>query len=252
MRQVMIQISEAQTVSELWALVYAYFTEHGVAKISYHHFAGLGAVPGEAPGHYIMAVGFSEDWVQHYVEDDLTQVDPIPELTRSLLRPFYWRDVEDLTPLTGPQRAYLQEMENAHVGDGLAFQVFGPGMRNGYVGLGMHEGATRWDQTQAMEFQTVGQAAHRFYCELSPAAADLTVLSPREKEILRWMARGKSNNDIATILALSRHTVDTMVRRIFAKLDATDRTTASLRGIGAGVISVQDNPQEPQQAPDVT
>lgn len=252
MRHLLIQLSETKSIPDLWRLVYDYYTVRGVTKISYHHFAGLGAVPGEAPGHYIMAVGYSEEWVKHYVEDDLTSVDPIPELTRSMLRPFYWRDVQDLTPLTAPQRAYLQEMEDAHVGDGLAFQVFGPGMRNGYVGLGMQDSAERWDAEQATEFQIVGQAAHRYYCDLSPLAAEPTVLSPREKEILRWMARGKSNNDIATILAVSRHTVDTMARRIFAKLDATDRTTASLRGIGAGVISVQDTPQEAQQVPDVT
>jgi LuxR family transcriptional regulator/LuxR family quorum-sensing system transcriptional regulator CciR len=252
MQQVLIQISQTKSIPELWSLVHDYFVRHGVSKISYHHFAGLGAVPGEAPGHYIMAVGFAEEWVQHYVEDNLTEVDPIPELTRSLLRPFYWRDVQDLTPLTAAQRAYLQDMEEAHIGDGLAFQVFGPGMRNGYVGLGMQSGAERWSVEQATEFQVVGQAAHRYYCDLSPLASEPTVLSPREKEILRWMARGKSNGDIATILSVSRHTVDTMARRIFAKLDATDRTTASLRGIGAGMISVQDSPQEPIPAPDVT
>lgn len=238
MQQVLLDITTTKTAPDLWEVVYAYFCAHDVAKVSYHHFAGLGA----APAHYIHTIGFPADWVQHYVEDELSSVDPISELTQTMLRPFYWRDVADLTPLTREQRAYLKEMEDAHIGDGLAFQVFGPGMRNGYVGLGMKDGAERWSAPQDMEFQVVGQAAHLRFCDLSPLEGEPPTLSPREKEILRWMARGKSNGDIATILDVSRHTVDTVVRRIFAKLGATDRTTASIRGIGAGVISANETP----------
>ncbi|MEX0367477.1 MAG: LuxR C-terminal-related transcriptional regulator [Ruegeria sp.] len=41
---------------------------------------------------------------------------------------------------------------------------------------------------------------------------------------------------MADILLLSPHTVDTLVRRIFSKLDVADRTTAAIRGVGAGLI----------------
>ncbi|WP_244520908.1 response regulator transcription factor [Aliiruegeria lutimaris] len=61
-------------------------------------------------------------------------------------------------------------------------------------------------------------------------------LSPREAEILRWIARGKSNSVIAEILGISRHTVDTHIRRIYRKLGAGDRTTAALRGMESGLL----------------
>ena len=61
-------------------------------------------------------------------------------------------------------------------------------------------------------------------------------LTPREAEVLTWIARGKSNSVIADILGVSPHTVDTLVRRIYGKLEVADRTTAAIHGIGAGLI----------------
>jgi len=51
-------------------------------------------------------------------------------------------------------------------------------------------------------------------------------LSPREQEILRWVTEGKSNNEIAKILAISMFTVKNHMQRIMKKLDAANRTEA--------------------------
>lgn len=61
-------------------------------------------------------------------------------------------------------------------------------------------------------------------------------LSPREREVLCWVSRGKSNSVIADILGISQHTVDTHIRRIFRKLGTTDRTTASIRAMETGQL----------------
>ena len=62
-------------------------------------------------------------------------------------------------------------------------------------------------------------------------------LSSREKEILDWVARGKSNSVIAEILEISPGTVDTYMRRIYVKLDVSDRTSAAVKGVGMGLIA---------------
>ena len=49
------------------------------------------------------------------------------------------------------------------------------------------------------------------------------------------MCEGKSNSVIAQILEISSSSVDMYVRRIFAKLDVTDRTAACLRGYSLGL-----------------
>jgi LuxR family maltose regulon positive regulatory protein len=57
----------------------------------------------------------------------------------------------------------------------------------------------------------------------------LTPLSPRESEILRLLATGASNQDIAASLVITQETVKRHVRHILAKLSATNRTQAVVR-----------------------
>ena len=52
-------------------------------------------------------------------------------------------------------------------------------------------------------------------------------LTKREAEILRWVAEGKRNAEIAIILALSAHTVRNHLENIFAKLQVDTRTAAA-------------------------
>lgn len=53
-------------------------------------------------------------------------------------------------------------------------------------------------------------------------------LTPRELDVLRLLANGRSNADIATQLFLSEGTVRNYVSGIFTKLDVTDRTQAAI------------------------
>ena len=52
-------------------------------------------------------------------------------------------------------------------------------------------------------------------------------LTPRESEVLMWVARGKSNRDIAEILNLSPRTVNKHLEQIYAKLGVENRTSAA-------------------------
>ncbi|HSH40359.1 MAG TPA: LuxR C-terminal-related transcriptional regulator [Chthoniobacterales bacterium] len=52
-------------------------------------------------------------------------------------------------------------------------------------------------------------------------------LTPREAEVLSWVARGKSNAEIATILQVCTKTVDKHLERIYPKLGVENRTAAA-------------------------
>jgi DNA-binding CsgD family transcriptional regulator len=59
------------------------------------------------------------------------------------------------------------------------------------------------------------------------------VLSPRERQVLRHIADGLTQSQIASRLAISHHTVDTYVRRIRSKLELGNKaelTRAALLG----------------------
>jgi DNA-binding CsgD family transcriptional regulator len=69
--------------------------------------------------------------------------------------------------------------------------------------------------------------------DASPAAALSAALgvTEREAEVLGWLARGKSNRDIAAILNLSPRTVTKHVEQIFSKIGVENRTAAAARAI---------------------
>jgi DNA-binding NarL/FixJ family response regulator len=70
-----------------------------------------------------------------------------------------------------------------------------------------------------------------------PALAELT---PREIEVLRLIARGLSNAEIACDLFLSEHTAKTHVAHILRKLELRDRVQAVVLAYESGVINAGD------------
>jgi DNA-binding CsgD family transcriptional regulator len=63
------------------------------------------------------------------------------------------------------------------------------------------------------------------------------VLSPREHEIARMVAKGYPNKTIASVLEISVWTVSTHLRRMFAKMDVTSRAAMVAQLLEAGVIA---------------
>lgn len=70
------------------------------------------------------------------------------------------------------------------------------------------------------------------------AADTQETLTPREHEILREMARGASNEDIAGTMGVSLSTVKTHVNKVMVKLGASTRTGAVVVAARSGLIDV--------------
>ena len=68
-----------------------------------------------------------------------------------------------------------------------------------------------------------------------PDAAGLGRLTPREVDVLRLLAQGRTNKEIADALVVSPGTVKWHVEHIIAKLDVADRTQAAVRAIELGI-----------------
>jgi len=67
-------------------------------------------------------------------------------------------------------------------------------------------------------------------------AGPLDVLSPRERDVLAGLARGRSNRQIARALGVGEETVKSHVSSILAKLHLTDRTQAAIFGLQQGLV----------------
>jgi len=115
-------------------------------------------------------------------------------------------------------------------------------LRRGAVGFLLKD-------TEPAEIVRAIRTAHAGQSPLSPAVAARVIdqlaqagrpravdaLTPREREVLRFIARGLSNKRIARELGVAEKTVKTHVGHVLAKLELTDRTQAALYAVREGL-----------------
>jgi NarL family two-component system response regulator LiaR len=76
----------------------------------------------------------------------------------------------------------------------------------------------------------------RFAARLVPSGARESPLTPRETDVLRLIAEGRSNTEIAERLYIGYGTVKGHIRDILEKLSAADRTQAAVTALRKGYI----------------
>lgn len=105
--------------------------------------------------------------------------------------------------------------------------------------------------TQAEELCRAIKAAAAGQVQLSPQAAARLMrevkapespetLTERETDVLRLLARGRSNKEIGQALVIGEKTVKTHVSNILAKLSVPSRTQAALYAVRIGLVSAGD------------
>jgi DNA-binding NarL/FixJ family response regulator len=101
---------------------------------------------------------------------------------------------------------------------------------------------------EALLAPTVTRRLISEFAQLRPRAAAsappvaLAALTPRETQVLRLIAEGLSNPEIAARLVVSEETVKTHVSRVLAKLGLRDRTQAVITAYESGLVVPRDTP----------
>jgi DNA-binding NarL/FixJ family response regulator len=87
--------------------------------------------------------------------------------------------------------------------------------------------------------EVVRQLVGRFAARIRPAqnTPHDNPLTPREREVLRLIADGLSNSEIAATLQISQETVKTFVSRILTKLELRDRVQAVVYAYRHGLVT---------------
>lgn len=230
------QIAGAASQEDLRRMAEKFLGPFGLQSANYHYLPPLGGREGDRVRAY----------TNTHPQDALAAY-----LKRGLFRhnPFVMQSVRGATPFTDldpdltrdPRaRAIYDEMMVVNPHGWIGIPVFGPGGRDGTFLLGCTaENAHMRSVTETgiARLQSICQAVHLRFCALVEVSLHPAPrLTPREMDVLAWVARGKSNADIAGILDISPHGVDKHLRGIYSKLGVFDRLSATLRGIGSGIL----------------
>jgi len=76
--------------------------------------------------------------------------------------------------------------------------------------------------------------------DLATAGEPLEALTPRELDVLRLVALGQSNRDIAAALGVGEETIKTHVSRVLAKLHVENRAQAIVEALRRRLVSIDD------------
>ncbi len=179
-------------------------------------------------------------YVEHYVRDNLLWRDPVISAMRATLAPLTWADVMRDFSLSKAERGTILEAKDFGATDGLTIPVLG---ENGAVGVFSPCGWKPDLSPRARSaLELVGLYAHqalqRQAMKEARKVATHEPLTPREREIMRWVAIGKTNDEIGDILGIALQTVKTLLARAQVKLNSTRRTYAVVQALRLGELDM--------------
>jgi len=183
----------------------------------------------------LFTMGLPEVAERHYRER-LRHADPLPLRSTRFSNAFYWPDDIEPEKLSGHERRYTKIATRFGLERGIGVACYGPQGRTGFLGAGWPGHKRPSDETM-LAIHQIGQTAFQRYCQLFSQANEIPQLSKRELEVLGWMCSGKSNPAMAQIIGVSRSSIDAYIRRIFAKLEVSDRTAACVRAQSLGLVA---------------
>jgi LuxR family quorum sensing-dependent transcriptional regulator len=211
--------------------------ENQIAACGFHAYimAGLPA-PDTSLADLTIANGWPEEWFEIYTREDFSTVDPVPRHGAATVQPFEWSEA-----------VYDKEREpRAHVVMTWATEFK---LREGYcIPLHYDDGgavismageAPDLDPVSKSALQLIGVYAHNRIRALNrPKPTGRGPLTPREREILRWAADGKTAWETSVILDLSERTVKFHLIEASRKLNAVNRTAAVAKALAWGLIKL--------------
>jgi len=178
-------------------------------------------------------------YIEHYLAAQLIDKDPVVTELRRTLTPFSWKDVRDNRRLSKAESRIIDEAREFDSDDGLIVPIVsGNGMLAVFSPCGKNPDLTPAARS-ALEiigmytYHALQRVAAQTQRQRDGQVAPLTA---REREIMRWVAVGKTDDEIGTILTIGSETVKTHVENAKIKLNATKRTFAVVQALRFGEI----------------
>ncbi|AXF86705.1 Transcriptional activator protein AnoR [Ephemeroptericola cinctiostellae] len=176
---------------------------------------------------------YSKRWYQRYVRENYVGIDPTVQHGLRSVLPLQW------SSQTAQECPEFWEEAAAHgLCTGWAQSCFGP---SGMIGMltFSHSNATVPSQAQERDMRVLNQVMHErmtHVLTVQNIMDEVILLNPRELEVLRWAADGKTSAEAGDILNLSERTVNFYMGHVLDKLGVTNKTAAVVKAIALNLI----------------
>lgn len=211
--------------------------EAQIAAGGFHAYimAGLPS-RGSSLADLTIANGWPEAWFQIYEKENFCLVDPVPRHGCTTVQPFEWSEAvydRDKEPRAHQVMTWATEF-GLNYGYCIPLHYDGGGAM-----ISMAGADPDLDPISKSALQLIGIYAHNRIRALNrPKTQRRGLLTPRECEILRWAAEGKTAWEISMILDLSERTVKFHLIEASRKLNAVNRTAAVAKALAWGLIKL--------------
>jgi DNA-binding CsgD family transcriptional regulator len=177
-------------------------------------------------------------WIEHYMGNGLQNIDPTIGVSSRSIAPVDWSRFKG-------HAGFSDVFENGRdfgiTDRGLTVPIRGPYGECGLLSVTRDTSEDEWKSLKSnilTTLQTAAVSMHDAVMQSDTLASVLhrPALSEREREVLQWIAAGKSKQDIGDILIISSRTVEVHLRSARSKLCALTTAQAVGRGISMGFI----------------
>jgi DNA-binding CsgD family transcriptional regulator len=183
-------------------------------------------------------VTYSQEWINHYRSRDYLEVDPVVHQGLKSILPVDWSNFDRRDAKV---RALFSESREAGLGNqGLSIPVRGRHGDMSLFSLTCEANEQEWSalkRNYIRDFQTLAVFFHQSVLRTYTNSEIQVQLTPREAECLHWAACGKTSEETAMILGLTRRGVRYHIENIIFKLNAVNLAHAVAKGIHFRIIN---------------
>lgn len=180
---------------------------------------------------------FPKTWVDLYIQESLSSIDPVLSFAAGSNLPFLWSSTSDkMDPVLDAARLH-------GLPEGIAFAA-SPCANSCYKTLLSFSGQINAVRSTLKYFTVlltlatplIHEAYSRIIWRQRQGLNNNVSLTGREREIVKWTMSGKSVEEIALILSLSNDTIKFHLKNIYQKLNVANRYQAVSVAIQAGLF----------------
>ncbi|MCV3244032.1 LuxR family quorum-sensing system transcriptional regulator CciR [Mesorhizobium robiniae] len=224
---------------KLFDLVCAFALKFDCPWIAYSYLTGNQRFLKPVKCDPVAMLNYPDEWQERYFEMGYDKIDPIIKTSRKRAGTFRWSEVYNDASTTEDERRVFDEAATFGLRSGISIPLHRPDGSFAVVSF-----AQVYDQDfrniAVTYLELVALYFHLRIAEfvLSSCAKGPFGLSPREKECISWVARGKTSWEIGKILDISDNTVNFHIKNVMRKLDVASRTVAAIKAVNNGIIEL--------------